>query len=79
MRHAGVIVELVDKQSVVEGLARLTALLPAPAAAKAAEQLIAPFLQAALVDLQTDPGDCLVPFQLVHHCAWSQHLNSHLC
>lgn len=71
MRHAEVIVQQVDKQNVVEGLARLTALLPPPAAAKAAQHLIGPFLQAAQVDLQTDPGDCLLPFHLVHHCACS--------
>lgn len=52
----GVVVELVDKQSVVEGLARVTALLPPPAAARAGQHLIGPFLQAAQVDLQNDPG-----------------------
>lgn len=43
----------------VEGLARVTALLPAPEAAKAGQRLIGPFLQAAQTDVQTNPGDHL--------------------
>lgn len=41
----------------MEGLARVTALLPAPEAAKAGQRLTGPFLQAAQTDLQNNPGD----------------------
>lgn len=44
----------------VEGLARVTALLPAPEAAKAGQRLIGPFLEVAQTDIHTNPGDHLI-------------------
>lgn len=48
--------QLEDKQSIVEGLSRVIALLPAKEAAKAGQHLIAPFLQAAQAWLDADSG-----------------------
>ena len=59
IRRAGVSVDLIDKQNVVEGLARATALLPAPEASKAGQRLIRPFLEAAQAEMQTNSGDNL--------------------
>ncbi len=49
---------LEDRQHVIEGLARVTAHLPAKAAAQAGQHLIAPFLQQAQACLDSESGVC---------------------
>ncbi len=56
MVSAGETEWLEDKQSIVEGLSRVTALLPAKEAAAAGQRLIAPFLQAAQACLDAGSG-----------------------